>query len=267
MLFKDDTLGLGAKLSSKNVEAQRTGLDAFQGLLGRLNSKSEEEVKVLERKGADRKLEVYARGRWGGMVFVPGGVLVQGEGFKSKREAKEAKEARERDAEDVPQEGKDKADMSAEVEVDSEEDDEKTQRRRRKDEQRKRREEKDARKAAKAAKKQHLNPSSKVPPTPDEPTSTSSSNSPDEPTPAPRPTPSTSMSKRKALDPLNPDPPPSTVPSTDAPPPPSPQTHQPLPLPKPISANGRAILRNRNIAAKRKAFQDTKGLDAIFMRS
>ncbi|KAK5075968.1 telomerase inhibitor [Lithohypha guttulata] len=74
---KDDMLGLGASLKSKNVEHQRTGLDAFQGLLGRLNAKSEEEVKEAEKKTENKKLATFAQGRWGGMVFVPGGLLVQ----------------------------------------------------------------------------------------------------------------------------------------------------------------------------------------------
>lgn len=74
---KDNMLGLGASLKSQNIEHQRTGLDAFQGLLGRLNAKTEEDVKKAEKKIEHRKLAMFAQGRWGGMVFVPGGLLVQ----------------------------------------------------------------------------------------------------------------------------------------------------------------------------------------------
>lgn len=74
---KDDMLGLGASLKSKNVEHQRTGLDAFQGLLGRLNARDEGDLKRVEEKIENRKLAMFAQGRWGGMVFVPGGLLVQ----------------------------------------------------------------------------------------------------------------------------------------------------------------------------------------------
>lgn len=74
---KDNMLGLGASLKSKNVEHQRTGLDAFQGLLGRLNAKSEADVKKVEAKVENKKLAMFVQGRWGGMVFVPGGLLVQ----------------------------------------------------------------------------------------------------------------------------------------------------------------------------------------------
>lgn len=90
VLFKDDTLGLGASLKSKDPNA-KTGLDAFQGLLGRLNAKDKAEEEAVERKLAERRLEGYARGKWG-MTFVPGGVLVQGDEFKNKREAAKAGE-------------------------------------------------------------------------------------------------------------------------------------------------------------------------------
>ena len=79
--YKDDTLGLGASLKSKDVEHARTGLDAFHGLLGRLNGKTETELQKDAQKVEDKKLALWAQGRWGGMIFVPGGTLVQGEGF------------------------------------------------------------------------------------------------------------------------------------------------------------------------------------------
>ncbi|RMZ78140.1 hypothetical protein DV738_g4012, partial [Chaetothyriales sp. CBS 135597] len=77
VIVKDDTLGLGAQLRSKDVAHQKTGLDAFQGLLGRLNARDQAELEAVERKEDDRKLEMYAKGRWGGgVVFVRGGLLV-----------------------------------------------------------------------------------------------------------------------------------------------------------------------------------------------
>lgn len=64
-------------MKSRNVEHQRTGLDAFQGLLGRLNAKDEVELMAVEQKIENKKLAMFAQGRWGGMLFVPGGLLVQ----------------------------------------------------------------------------------------------------------------------------------------------------------------------------------------------
>ena len=83
---KDDTLGLGASLKSKSIEHQRTGLDAFQGLLGRLNAKDEAALKDMEEKIESKKLALFAQGRWGGMLFVPGGLLVQDDSSKQKEE-------------------------------------------------------------------------------------------------------------------------------------------------------------------------------------
>ncbi|KAF7514157.1 hypothetical protein GJ744_004482 [Endocarpon pusillum] len=80
--YKDDNLGLGFSQKSSNPEQTRTGLDAFHGLLGRLNSKDEVEAKKLEQKSEDRKLAKWAQGRWGGVMFVPGGLLVQGDKFR-----------------------------------------------------------------------------------------------------------------------------------------------------------------------------------------
>ena len=83
VLFKDDTLGLGAKAGATDVEARSAGLDAFVGLLGRLNAKDQEEVEAVERvhkrKVGDGVLERYARGKGWGMVFVRGG-SVEGRG-------------------------------------------------------------------------------------------------------------------------------------------------------------------------------------------
>src|ERR1700712_2746618 len=59
--LKDDTLGLGARLGR---QGEQTGLDAFKGLLGRLNGKSDEELKKDERK-----LEVVRLARYCSLKF------------------------------------------------------------------------------------------------------------------------------------------------------------------------------------------------------
>ncbi|RMD43909.1 hypothetical protein DV735_g1176, partial [Chaetothyriales sp. CBS 134920] len=99
VVVKDDTLGLGAQLRSKDVAHQKTGLDAFQGLLGRLNAKDEAELAAVERREDDRKLEMYAKGRWGGGVVFAASVkkqlvplkngrhLLRGRNIEAKRKA------------------------------------------------------------------------------------------------------------------------------------------------------------------------------------
>ena len=102
MAYKDDNLGLGASLKSVNPEQNRTGLDAFQGLLGRLNSKTEVEVKRLEQKSQDRKLAMWAQGRWGGVMFVPGGLLVQGDKFKKLNDKQDGRGISAEESVDTP---------------------------------------------------------------------------------------------------------------------------------------------------------------------
>lgn len=72
--LKDDTLGLGARIGR---ETQQTGLDAFKGLLGRLNGKSEVELKKDERKRDDVRLARYAALKFPEVRFVRGGLLEQ----------------------------------------------------------------------------------------------------------------------------------------------------------------------------------------------
>ncbi|KAJ5739678.1 Protein pxr1 [Penicillium manginii] len=72
--IKDDTLGLGARLGR---EGEPTGLDAFKGLLGRLNGKSEEEQQVDQRKREDVKLARYVALKFPEVRFVRGGLLAQ----------------------------------------------------------------------------------------------------------------------------------------------------------------------------------------------
>ena len=259
VLFKDDTLGLGAKLKSKDVEGQRTGLDAFANVLGRLNSRTEEEVVRHETKESERKLAGYARGRWGGMVFVPGGVLVQGEGFKSAQE--EGIEERRKKmgeqkgiGEGERHEGEQQVvDTTASSGEDRPSTNETAQKKRQKEERRRRKEERRLRKSAKAAavavgeeqrastKKKSKKSKSASISAPDEATSSSD----DDEAGARSDEVSAEQSKTKQRA--------SSVVVTET-------------IKKEIPRSGRHILRGRNIEAKRKAFSDTKGLDAIFMR-
>ncbi|KAF2090637.1 hypothetical protein K490DRAFT_71014 [Saccharata proteae CBS 121410] len=71
---KDDNLGLGAKRGK--AENDTFGLSLFQGVLGRLNGKSDVELKKEENTQRDMKLALYQGQRWGMMNFVSGGFLV-----------------------------------------------------------------------------------------------------------------------------------------------------------------------------------------------
>ncbi len=71
--LKDDNLGLGAK-SGPNVP--QPGLDAFQGLLGRLNGKSDGELAKEQNTRDGLRRANYAERRWGGLHFISGGLLV-----------------------------------------------------------------------------------------------------------------------------------------------------------------------------------------------
>ncbi|MCJ1387827.1 telomerase inhibitor [Xylographa bjoerkii] len=73
---KDDNLGLGAKRGSGVNVGECVGLDVFQGLLGRLNGKSEDVLEKEQKSRDDLKRAVYTERRWGALRFVSGGVLV-----------------------------------------------------------------------------------------------------------------------------------------------------------------------------------------------
>lgn len=72
--IKDDNLGLGARVGR---EGQPTGLDAFKGLLGRLNGKSDEELHIEQRKRDDVHLARYVALKFQEVRFVRGGLLTQ----------------------------------------------------------------------------------------------------------------------------------------------------------------------------------------------
>lgn len=74
--IKDDTLGLGAR-AGRDPLGEPTGLDAFKGLLGRLNGKSDMELMQDQRKRDDVKLARYAAMKFQEVRFVRGGLLTQ----------------------------------------------------------------------------------------------------------------------------------------------------------------------------------------------
>ena len=76
VVVKDDTLGLGAR-SKRNPLEEPTGLDAFKGLLGRLNGKTDVELEAEQQKREDVRLAQYAATRWQTVRFVRGGLLAQ----------------------------------------------------------------------------------------------------------------------------------------------------------------------------------------------
>ncbi|KAF4309438.1 putative g-patch RNA maturation protein [Botryosphaeria dothidea] len=96
---KDDNLGLGAKRGK--AENETFGLTAFQGLLGRLNGKSDGELKKEESTARDLKLSLYQNQRWGSVRFVSGGLLVGDkiEKLKEKDNTTAIKPAKESSAE------------------------------------------------------------------------------------------------------------------------------------------------------------------------
>ncbi|KAI9924164.1 hypothetical protein ASPWEDRAFT_38424 [Aspergillus wentii DTO 134E9] len=76
VVLKDDTLGLGAR-PKRDPLGEPTGLDAFKGLLGRLNGKSDTVLEEEQRKRDDVKLARYAATKWQEVRFISGGLLVQ----------------------------------------------------------------------------------------------------------------------------------------------------------------------------------------------
>lgn len=145
---KDDTLGLGASLKSRNVEHQRTGLDAFQGLLGRLNAKDEAALKAVEQKIENKKLAMFAQGRWGGMVFVPGGLLIQDDPKKEVVEEKSFEEELQTSSDDEVNEQREET-----VKLTKKENETPEERALRKAQKKQRKEERKIRKEAKRLKK------------------------------------------------------------------------------------------------------------------
>ncbi|GKZ27463.1 telomerase inhibitor [Aspergillus brasiliensis] len=76
VILKDDTLGLGAR-PKRDPLNEPTGLDAFKGLLGRLNGKSDADLQVEQQKRDNAKLARYAATKWQAVTFISGGLLAQ----------------------------------------------------------------------------------------------------------------------------------------------------------------------------------------------
>ncbi|KAE8160600.1 protein pxr1 [Aspergillus tamarii] len=76
VVVKDDTLGLGAR-SKRDPLDEPTGLDAFKGLLGRLNGKSDADLEAEEKKREVAKIARYAAAKWHTVRFISGGLLAQ----------------------------------------------------------------------------------------------------------------------------------------------------------------------------------------------
>ncbi|KAL3463761.1 hypothetical protein BJX64DRAFT_110037 [Aspergillus heterothallicus] len=85
VIVKDDTLGLGAR-SKRDLLDEPTGLDAFKGLLGRLNGKSDAELQADQQKRDDVKLARYAATKWQTVRFVSAGLLTQEKNEESSAE-------------------------------------------------------------------------------------------------------------------------------------------------------------------------------------
>lgn len=110
--IKDDTVGLGAKLSKKQKvdefdSGECAGLDAFQRILGRLNGKEDEINKELETQ----RKENIINGKWG-VQFVKGDTLRSTWDKDSKVLISHKKRSREEedDKKSVKKEKKDKKD-------------------------------------------------------------------------------------------------------------------------------------------------------------
>ncbi|KAI9654116.1 MAG: telomerase inhibitor, partial [Trizodia sp. TS-e1964] len=74
--IKDDNLGLGAKKGSGQAIDECTGLDAFQGLLGRLNGKSDSDLEMEANSRSELKRKTFIERRWGVKGFISAGFLV-----------------------------------------------------------------------------------------------------------------------------------------------------------------------------------------------
>lgn len=88
-----------------------TGLSAFQGLLGRLNGKSDAELAEEQRKHDDIKLAMYAQRKYNAIQFISGGFLVP-EDIKSAPKLQSEESGKETDANSS--ETTDKADSETE---------------------------------------------------------------------------------------------------------------------------------------------------------
>ncbi|MCJ1469858.1 telomerase inhibitor [Pseudocyphellaria aurata] len=75
IVLKDDNLGLGAKGGANSGDGQRTGLDVFQGILGRLNGHNEPFLEGQEKRSEDRVTGTYQKRCTKAVRFLSGGLL------------------------------------------------------------------------------------------------------------------------------------------------------------------------------------------------
>ena len=97
--IKDDNLGLGAKRGQGPGEC--TGLDAFQGLLGRLNGKDNAVLEKEQNSRDNLKRALYTERRWGTLRFISGGLLV-GEKIQKLPESRNLRLPRAAQAQETP---------------------------------------------------------------------------------------------------------------------------------------------------------------------
>ncbi|KAI5299113.1 telomerase inhibitor [Ascosphaera pollenicola] len=236
---KDDTLGLGARARRPLEDNEPTGLDAFQGLLGRLNGKSEGELQKERRKVEDRRLMSYVERRWKTMYFVSGGFLV---GDKKDEEEEEKKSA----------DKKEKVALTKAAEVDSEDESSRSKRR-----SKEKKEKKESSESSKKEKKHKKDRRKKGLDSSDSSTDDSESTTKEKSKSR-----KDKKKKRKADDE-------EATPSTkeaeaESKLSKSPEPSVAAPVP-PRQLKGRHVLRGRYIQSKRMATLDDKSLNEIFM--
>ena len=76
LVLKGDNLGIGAKNKPTDRNVQSVGMDAFQGLLGRLNGRDDALLSEQGKAHKETKRKLYVQRRWGPLCFVSGGLLV-----------------------------------------------------------------------------------------------------------------------------------------------------------------------------------------------
>lgn len=75
IVLKDNNLGLGAKGGANCAQGQCTGLDLFQGILGRLNGQNKPQVEMQGKCSEDRMKNVHQESRSRSVRFMSGGFL------------------------------------------------------------------------------------------------------------------------------------------------------------------------------------------------
>lgn len=116
-MLREDNLGLGAKIGGGNAET--FGLSMFSGLLGRLNGKSDVEVKEKQDKLRDAELRTYTGRKYGYMNFVSGGLLVGDKMEDKPPAAKSSSSSKKRKADEAVDEEDTQVTKSRKIEPES----------------------------------------------------------------------------------------------------------------------------------------------------